>query len=139
MRVVLDSWALLRYLEGTDPVATMVGDLINAERPLASWINLGEVHDIVRRAHGEHEALEVVRDLQAVLDARLPDEALVLAAARIKADHAMSPPTPSVPHWRSVSTQPCGPTIPSCWLMTSPGPGGIFATSADDSVHPLRV
>ena len=61
MTVVLDSWAVLRYLENTDPAATLVADLLDDDRPLMSWINLGEVHYVLRRAHGEDDAIELVR------------------------------------------------------------------------------
>ena len=90
MTVVLDSWAILRYLENTEPAATLVADLLDAERPLMSWINLGEVHYILRRARGEDAAIETVRDVRDVIDVRLPNERLVLDAARLKADHPMA-------------------------------------------------
>lgn len=90
MTVVLDSWAVLRYLEDVEPAASSVADLLNAERPLMSWINLGEVHYIIRRSHGETDAIETVRDLRDVIDVRLPDERLVLDAARLKADLPMA-------------------------------------------------
>ena len=90
MTVVLDSWAVLRYLEDSGEAAERVADLLERDRPLISWINLGEVHYVLRRLHGEDEALETVRDLRDVLDARVPDERVVLDAARIKADWPMS-------------------------------------------------
>lgn len=90
MTVVLDSWAVLRYLENTEPAATRVADLFEDERPMMSWINLGEVHYVLRRAHGEDDAIETVRDLRGVVDVRLPDARLVLDAARLKADHPMA-------------------------------------------------
>jgi ribonuclease VapC len=90
MTIVLDTWAVLRHLENTEPAATLVADLLDAERPLMSLINLGEVHYVLRRAHGEDDAMETVRDLREVLDVRLPDERLVLDAARLKADHPMA-------------------------------------------------
>lgn len=90
MTVVLDSWAVLRYLEGTEPAADLVAELLDEQRPLMSWINLGEVHYILRRTQGEDVAIESIRDLRDVIDARLPGEALVLDAARIKSDHPMS-------------------------------------------------
>lgn len=90
MTVVLDSWAVLRYLEDAEPAASAVADLLAGEKPLMSWINLGEVHYVLRRLHGEEAAVETVRDLRDVIDARLPDERLVLDAARIKADHPMA-------------------------------------------------
>ena len=90
MTVVLDSWAVLRYLEDTEPAAKLVNDLLGVERPLMSWINLGEVHYVLRRAHGEDAAIETVLDLSAVIEVRLPHEHLVLDAARIKADYPMA-------------------------------------------------
>lgn len=90
MTVVLDSWAVLRYLEGSEPAAQAVAALLDDETPLLSWINLGEVHYVLRRIHGEDDAAETVRDLRHVVDARLPDERLVLDAARIKATHPMA-------------------------------------------------
>ena len=90
MTVVLDSWAVLRYLEDRAPAAKAVADHLAADRPLMSWINLGEVHHVLRRLHGEEAAAETVRDLREVVDACLPDERLVLDAARIEADQPMS-------------------------------------------------
>lgn len=90
MTVVLDSWAVLRYLEDASPAAEAVSDLLDREKPLMSWINLGEVHYVLRRVHGEDAATEAVRDLRDVIDARLPDERLVVDAARIKAGHPMA-------------------------------------------------
>ncbi|HVL38910.1 MAG TPA: type II toxin-antitoxin system VapC family toxin [Fimbriimonadaceae bacterium] len=90
MTVVLDSWAVLRYLEDTAPAAELVADLLGVERPLMSWINLGEVHHVLRRSQGEEAAIEAIRDLREVIEVRLPDERLVLDAARLKADHPMA-------------------------------------------------
>ena len=90
MTVVLDSWAVLRYLEDEGSAAAVVADLLDGNRPLMSWINLGEIHDVLRRLHGEEDAAQTVRDLRDVIDPRLPDERLVLEAARIKADQPMS-------------------------------------------------
>lgn len=90
MTVVLDSWAVLRLLEDSSPVAEAVSDLFDREKPVMSWINLGEVHYVLRRLDGEAIAAETVRDLRDVIDARLPDERLVIDAARIKADHPMA-------------------------------------------------
>ena len=90
MTIVLDSWAVLRYLEDAQPAADLVAALLDEQEPLMSWINLGEVHYVLRRAHGEDAATETVRDLREVIDVRLPDERLVLDAARIKADNPMA-------------------------------------------------
>ena len=90
MSVVLDSWAVLRYLEDGGPAAAEIDSLLTESTPLMSWINLGEVHYVLRRLHGEAEATETVRDLRTVLDVRLPDERLIIDAARIKADYPMA-------------------------------------------------
>lgn len=90
MTVVLDSWAVLRYLEGAEPAAELVAELLEVDRPLMSWINLGEVYYVLRRSVGEDAGAETVRDLRDVVEARLPDEQLVLDAARIKADQPMA-------------------------------------------------
>jgi predicted nucleic acid-binding protein len=89
--VVLDSWAVLRLLEGTEPAASRVqAELEGDIRPVMSWINLGEVFYVVRRLHGHEAAESVVRDLRPQLDLDLPDATRVLEAATIKADHAMA-------------------------------------------------
>ena len=90
MSAVLESWAILEYLGGREPAAPAVAELLSAQRPLISWINLGEVFYIIRRRHGDAEASTTVRDLQDVVTAELPTSRRVLAAARIKSDYAMA-------------------------------------------------
>jgi predicted nucleic acid-binding protein len=86
----LDSWAILRLLEGTEPAARRIEQVLDDGRPVMSWINLGEVYYIIRRDQGENDALDVVRDLRLRLDLDLPSEDRVLNAAAIKADHPMA-------------------------------------------------
>jgi predicted nucleic acid-binding protein len=88
--VVLDSWAVLAYLGDDGPAAQAVDDLLSNERPVMSWINLGEVFYIVRRRHGEQHAVTATRDLRRSVDCRLPDEEMVLQAGRFKADRPMA-------------------------------------------------
>lgn len=90
MTVVLDSWAVLRYLEDSAPTAARVTKLLDGAKPLMSWINLGEVHYVLRRLYSDEAATETVRDLRDVIDVRLPDERLIIEAARLKADHPMA-------------------------------------------------
>lgn len=90
MTVVLDSWAVLRYLEGADPAASRVDRLLRRERPITSWINLGEVFYVLHRRFDDAVATTTVRDLREVTDVELPDEEVVLAAARILADHPLA-------------------------------------------------
>jgi predicted nucleic acid-binding protein len=87
---VLDSWAVLRLLEGAEPAASRVEEILDAGRPVMSWINLGEVFYVVRRDRGDTDAREIVRDVRSRLRLDLPSEHRVLAAAAIKADHRMA-------------------------------------------------
>jgi predicted nucleic acid-binding protein len=85
----LDSWAILRWLEGEEPAAARVEASLE-NRPVMSWINLGEVFYVVHRAAGAEQAKAVIRDLRFRLDLDLPSEARVLEAAAIKARHALA-------------------------------------------------
>jgi predicted nucleic acid-binding protein len=89
LTVCLDSWAVLRWLEGLDPAATRVEKALSAE-PVMSWINLGEVFYVVHRVAGEADAKAVVRNLRRRLVLDLPDEGRVVEAATIKANHAIA-------------------------------------------------
>ncbi len=90
MTVVLDSWAILRYLEAAEPAAGAVAELLAEQRPVVSWMNLGEIFYVVRRVHGEDEAGTTVRDLREVIAPELPSATRVIEAARLKADHPMA-------------------------------------------------
>lgn len=91
MTVVLDSWAVLRLLEGDEPAASRVEAVFDEPvRPVMSWMNVGEVFYIVIRLRGRGEADAVLRDLRARVDLELPSEERVVAAAAIKAEYAMA-------------------------------------------------
>lgn len=90
MNVVLDSWAVLRLLERREPAATRVQEVLDDQRPVMSWINLGEVYYVVRRHRGDSEATEVVRDVRTQVHAELPSAQRVLEAAGLKADRRMA-------------------------------------------------
>jgi predicted nucleic acid-binding protein len=85
----LDSWAVLRWLDGDEPAAARV-EAAMPSRPVMSWINLGEVAYIVERRAGVDRARRVVRDLRPRLTMDLPSEARVLEAAHLKAGCAMA-------------------------------------------------
>jgi len=87
---VLDSWAVLRYLEDMGPAAEEVATLLATERPIMSWINLGEVFYVLRRSDGEDAASATIRDLREVIAAELPDESRILQAGRIKSEHQLA-------------------------------------------------
>lgn len=88
-RYCLDSWAVLRWLEGEKPASGRVDEVL-PDRPVMSWINVAEVFYITTRSAGPGVARDIVRDLRAMLDLDLPSIDRVLHAASIKADYAMS-------------------------------------------------
>jgi predicted nucleic acid-binding protein len=90
MTVVLDSWAILRYLDDDGKAAEVIAGLLDGQRPVMSWINLGEVFYVIRRSAGEEPASATVRDLREVLVAELPDEQRVLQAGRIKSEFPLA-------------------------------------------------
>lgn len=89
MTICLDSWAVLRWLEGEEPAASRV-DIVLNQRPVMSWINLGEVFYVLTRAVGEKEGHGAVRVLPHRVRLDLPIEVRVLDAARIKAEYSMA-------------------------------------------------
>ena len=80
---------MVRWLEGTEPVATKV-DAAMAAGAMMSWINVGEVHVVVQRRAGAARARQVVRALRRRLILDPPTEERVLAAASIKAAHPLA-------------------------------------------------
>ncbi|MGH8929070.1 MAG: PIN domain-containing protein [Egibacteraceae bacterium] len=87
--ICLDSWAVLRFLEGVEPAATYLEDVFD-QKPVMSWINLGEVYYVVRREHRELDASETIRDLHPFVTPDLPNARRVLEAAEIKAKYRLS-------------------------------------------------
>lgn len=90
MTVVLDSWAIMRLLEGAEPSASRVQARIDAGEAVMSWINLGEVFYVLTRSVGHAAARSTVSDIEKLVDVQLPDRAAVISAATIKAAHPMS-------------------------------------------------
>ncbi len=89
MKDCLDSWAVLRWLEGTEPAAERVERAL-ASGPIMSWINGGEVAYVVERMAGSPRARQVVQQLRHQLVLELPSESRVLEAARIQATYPMA-------------------------------------------------
>lgn len=89
MTICLDSWAVLRWLEGREPAAGRVEETL-AELPVMSWINVGEVAYVVRRAAGAETAQQVVDELRARLRLDQVTPLRVLQAAALKAVHAFA-------------------------------------------------
>jgi PIN domain nuclease of toxin-antitoxin system len=82
--VCLDSWAVLAWLDGEEPVLSRVERSL-ADRPVVSWVNLVEVYYRVARDQGQPAADEILADLRAALTADLPGSARMIEAARLKA------------------------------------------------------
>lgn len=84
MTVVLDSWALLAWMDGEEPALSAVSEVI-ADRPTVSWINLVEVYYRLERDHGRDAADSALADLRATIAADIPGTGRMIEAARIKA------------------------------------------------------
>jgi predicted nucleic acid-binding protein len=85
----LDSWAVLAWLVGDEPAASVV-DNVMADRPIMSWINLGEVAYITERRQGAETSRRLVIELRPRLRLDQPTPSRVLEAARIKAAHTVA-------------------------------------------------
>jgi len=86
----LDSWAVLRFLEGSSDAARRVRQVMRRGRPIMSWINLGEVYYTIHRTAGEAEAESTLALLRPMfsLDPATPER--VLGATRVKAKHPLA-------------------------------------------------
>lgn len=89
MTVALDAWAIVELVKGSAAGAE-VAELLETERPVMSWINLGEVFYGFQREQGEDEAISIVRDVCDLVEALPPDPDDVLAAGRIKSEYRLS-------------------------------------------------
>jgi predicted nucleic acid-binding protein len=67
-----------------------VEEVLATERPAVSWINLGEVYYVTRRAGGDDLARSVIDDLRRITAPDEASSARVLEAAAIKAEHPMA-------------------------------------------------
>lgn len=92
---LLDSWALMAYLQDEAGAGAVEQLLLDAEESRAdcwiSLINLGEVLYTVARRRTWEEAVMLVERIRAVPVQVLPvSESQVFAAARIKSEHRVS-------------------------------------------------
>lgn len=90
MRHALDAGAVVEYLEAGEPARSRVDRVLARERPVMSWINLGEVAYLLERRVGRLRAREWVAQMRGSLTLDLPTEERVLNAASIKAAHSVS-------------------------------------------------
>ncbi len=93
---VLDAWAVIAYLQGEEPAASRVRQLLMLARRQEvklriSIINLGEVYYQVGKAKGEDVAdTTLARLRQLAVTVVSASDAVVWAAARLKMRHAIS-------------------------------------------------
>ncbi len=94
-KYVLDSFALLALL-GKEAGSDLVADLLQQTQSgkvqiQITWVNVGEVAYIVERRWGTGQVYQVLGTLEATKIDIIPVErSLALAAAHIKAEHALS-------------------------------------------------
>ena len=88
-RYCLDSWPIIDWLYDVEPAATRIDSLLE-QRPLMSWINVGEVAYIIERRAGKAKAVEAVDFIRQGLTLDVPGEERVMEAAALKAAHAIS-------------------------------------------------
>jgi len=95
-KLVLDAWALLAFIQGEEPAASRVMQVIGeAEQKRVllamSWINLGEVYYRIGRQKGLDEAKETLDEIL-LLPVRFHDvnKKDILAAAENKIEFAIS-------------------------------------------------
>jgi predicted nucleic acid-binding protein len=86
----LDSWAVLAWLDGNEPTATVVTEIIDHERPAMSWMNLIEVHCRTARDHGRREADQVLSELRPQVVEDLPGVSAMRAVASLKASNPIA-------------------------------------------------
>ena len=93
---VLDSWAIIGWLQGEEPARTKVRELLEqasrgAAKVSISLINVGEVFYLIAKRYGAAAAERFLADLAMMpIQALLPDRKLILGAARLKSRHPIS-------------------------------------------------
>lgn len=93
---VLDAWAILAFLQGEEPAASRVREVIEdaqegTVRLSASIVNIGEVYYRVGKMRNQKEADSVLKDLFLLpIEIVSADDDTVLEAARLKMKHVLS-------------------------------------------------
>ncbi len=93
---VLDAWAILAFLQGEEPAASRVREVIEGAqdgtaRLFISIVNIGEVYYRVGKTRTPKEANSVLTDLYLLpMEIISADDDTVLDAARFKMAHVLS-------------------------------------------------
>jgi uncharacterized protein with PIN domain len=80
----------LAWLDGDEPAASAIAEVLDRERPTMSWINLVEVHYRVARDHGQGEADRTLSELRSQIAEDLPGVSDMRAVAALKAEHPIA-------------------------------------------------
>ncbi len=95
-KFVLDAWAILALLQGEEPAATQVKQLLEEAQTgqtalFISIINLGEVYYRIGKIRGESEAHQTLSQITALnLSMVSATDERVMAAATLKIKYAIS-------------------------------------------------
>jgi len=93
---VLDSWAMIGWLQGEEPARAKVRELLEQAsrgegRLSMSLINVGEVFYLIAKRHGAAASERFLGDFAMMpIQALLPDRRLILGAARLKSRYPIS-------------------------------------------------
>lgn len=93
---VLDAWAILAFLQGEEPAASRVREVIEGAqegtaRLFASIVNIGEVYYRVGKIRNQKEADSVLKDLYLLpVEIISATDDTVLEAARLKMKYVLS-------------------------------------------------
>ena len=90
MRHALDAWVLVDYLDGRERARSRLDEVLVDERPVMSWINLGEVAYVLHRRVGRDAMRGTIVEIRGDLELDIASPQRVLEAAEIKAGHALS-------------------------------------------------
>lgn len=92
----LDAWAILAFLQGEEPAASRVREVIESAqegtvRLFASIVNIVEVYYRIGKIRNQKEADSVLKDLYLLpVEIISADDDTVLEAARLKMKHVLS-------------------------------------------------
>jgi uncharacterized protein with PIN domain len=81
---------VLAWLDGDEPAAAAVAEVLDRERPVMSWINLVEVSYRLTRDHGNDEADRAIAELRSQIGEDLPGVSAMRAVASLKAEHPIA-------------------------------------------------
>lgn len=94
---VLDSWAMIAWLQGEEPARSKVREILEgAALPRAgtlsmSMVNIGEVFYLIAKRRGAALAERFLSDFSTMpIQGLVPDRGLILDAARLKSRFAIS-------------------------------------------------